>query len=149
MEKFGEFISYSVIDTENWAKQVAKTLKSGTVVALFGDLGAGKTAFTRGLAAALECPEDVSSPTFSIVNNYGKTNLENHPSLIHFDMYRVNNIDDLEVSGYYDYIDAGDVLVIEWSENIVDELPDDAFKIYIKHSFENDTEQRIIKWEKN
>ena len=110
-------------------------LKGREVLALFGDLGAGKTAFTRGLCEALGIDE-VSSPTFAIVNEYsGKY------TVYHFDMYRITDIDDLYSTGFYDYLNNG-VLVIEWSENIESELDDDAIRIRIEKT--DDENERII-----
>ena len=92
------FISNSTEDTIELGKSLALTLKGGTVVAFYGGLGMGKTAFTRGMAKALGVDEDVSSPTFAIVNDYG-----GNPPLYHFDMYRVESLDDLYASGYFDF----------------------------------------------
>ena len=95
------------------------------MIALFGDLGAGKTALTRGLCAGLGIPDGVCSPTFAIVNAYqGKF------PVYHFDMYRITDVDDLFATGYYDYIGTG-VIVIEWSENIESELEPDCIRIRI------------------
>ncbi|MBQ3418019.1 MAG: tRNA (adenosine(37)-N6)-threonylcarbamoyltransferase complex ATPase subunit type 1 TsaE [Ruminococcus sp.] len=117
-------ISHSTIETEQIGKRLAALLKGNEVIALFGDLGAGKTAFTRGLCEALGIDE-VSSPTFAIVNEYsGKF------SVYHFDMYRITSLDDLYSTGFYDYLGNG-VMVIEWSENIESELDDSAIRIHI------------------
>ena len=128
-----EFVSKSTADTEAFGERVASILRGNEVIALFGDLGAGKTAFTRGLCRGLSITDGVSSPTFAIVNAYcGK-----YP-VYHFDMYRINSVDDLFATGFYDYLDHG-VLMIEWSENIESELEDDAIRIRItKTDNEND-----------
>ena len=131
------FISDSVSDTEAVAEKLGKKLQPGIVVAYFGGLGMGKTAFTRGLAKGMGITADVSSPTFAIVNDYGGT-----PPLVHFDMYKVDNWDDLYSSGFFDYLDMGAVLAVEWSENIENALPDDTIRITIEKG-ESDT-QRII-----
>ena len=108
-----EFVSHSVAETEEFARQLAGMLKPGDCIAYRGGMGAGKTAFTRGLAQGMDLIGEVASPTFSIVNEYlGKINL------YHFDMYRVESSDDLETTGFYDYLDAGAVVAAEWSENV-------------------------------
>lgn len=105
-----KLISHSADETEQIGEKIAKKLHGTEVIALFGGLGMGKTAFTRGLARALGVDDGVSSPTFALVNEYsGKYNI------YHFDMYRVNSWDDLYSTGFFDYIDNG-ILVIEWSE---------------------------------
>lgn len=114
----------SAAETEAFAASLAPHLKSGMVLAFFGGLGMGKTAFVRGLASA-HCPDaQVSSPTFALVNEYGGT-----PPLVHFDMYRVSGYEDLLTTGFFDYLDMGAVVAVEWSENIVDMLPPDAVRI--------------------
>ncbi|MBE6757350.1 MAG: tRNA (adenosine(37)-N6)-threonylcarbamoyltransferase complex ATPase subunit type 1 TsaE [Ruminococcaceae bacterium] len=110
--------SSSPQQTEEIAAQFAKSLKGGTVVAFFGGLGMGKTAFVRGMAKGLELEAEVSSPTFALVHEYGGT-----PALVHFDMYRVNGWEDLYSTGFFEYIDAGCILAVEWSENIEAALP--------------------------
>lgn len=132
-----KFVSESVSQTEAIAESLGKTLKSGTVVAYFGGLGMGKTAFTRGLAKGMGITADVSSPTFAIVNDYG-----GNPPLVHFDMYKVESWDDLYSSGFFDYLDMGAILAVEWSENIENALPDNTLRITINQG-ENEN-QRII-----
>ena len=131
------FISDSVSDTEAIAEKLGNKLQSGNVVAYFGGLGMGKTAFTRGLAKGMGITADVASPTFAIVNDYGGT-----PPLVHFDMYKVESWDDLYSSGFFDYLDMGAVLAVEWSENIENALPEDTIRITIEKG-ESDN-QRII-----
>ena len=132
-----KFITESPEQTEQLAFRLAGTLKGTEVIALFGGLGAGKTAFTRGLAAGLGIDDGVSSPTFALVNEYsGKY------TLYHFDMYRINTWDDLYSTGFFDYQDGG-VLMIEWSENIVDFLPEDRIEIFIRITGENSREIEI------
>lgn len=132
-------ISNSPAETEKIGEKLAQSLKGTEVIALFGGLGMGKTAFTRGLCRGLGVDDGVSSPTFALVNEYsGKFNI------YHFDMYRVTTWDDLYSTGFFDYIDTG-VLVIEWSENIEGALPDNALKITISRG-END-DQRIFEIE--
>ena len=121
------FTSNSVQDTEAYGSALARQLRGGTVVALFGGLGMGKTAMVRGIARGLGLDAAVSSPTFSLVHDYG-----GKPPLIHFDMYRVSGWEDLYSTGYYDYLDAGAILVVEWSENIEAALPADAIRLRIE-----------------
>ncbi|WP_407382858.1 tRNA (adenosine(37)-N6)-threonylcarbamoyltransferase complex ATPase subunit type 1 TsaE [Ruminococcus sp.] len=121
-------ISASPEETEALGKRIASVLKGREMIALFGDLGAGKTAFTRGLCAGVGVSDGVSSPTFAIVNAYrGKF------PVYHFDMYRITDTDDLFATGFYDYLGTG-VIVIEWSENIESELEPDCIRIRIKKS---------------
>lgn len=131
------FISSCVSDTESIAENLGKALKSGDVVAYFGGLGMGKTAFTRGLAKGMGIKADVSSPTFAIVNDYG-----GNPPLVHFDMYKVESWDDLYSSGFFDYLDMGAVLAVEWSENIENALPESTVRVTIEQG--DSPEKRII-----
>ena len=126
------FRSESVAQTEEYGKRLATELKSGTVLALFGGMGMGKTALVRGIASGLGLSAEVSSPTFALVHDYG-----GHPPLVHFDMYRVTGWEDLYSTGYFDYLDAGAILVVEWSENIVSALPEDAIRLHISRVDEN------------
>ncbi len=131
------FFSDSATDTEAIAEKLGKIVRSGNVIAYFGGLGMGKTAFTRGLARGMGITADVSSPTFAIVNDYG-----GNPPLVHFDMYKVDSWDDLYSSGFFDYLDMGAVLAVEWSENIENALPDDTIKVIIEQGEKEN--QRII-----
>ena len=115
-----EFITNSPMETEVVGAKLAEQLKPGTVIAYRGDLGAGKTAFTRGLARGLGCTEPVTSPTYTIVNEY----LSGRIPLFHFDMYRLHSADDLFDIGWEDYLDRGGVCAVEWSENVEDALED-------------------------
>ena len=133
------FISNSTEETERLGGLIASKLSGTEVIALFGGLGMGKTAFTRGLARGLGADDDVSSPTFALVNEYS-----GRVPVYHFDMYRVTSWDDLYSTGFFDYIDNG-VLVIEWSENIEGALPENALRITISRG-ENDN-QRIFEIE--
>lgn len=128
--------SASPEETERIGQAVAKRLKGNEVIAMFGGLGMGKTAMTRGIAAGLDCGDCVSSPTFALVNEY-----DGRFKVYHFDMYRVSGIDDLYAIGFFDYLNTG-VLIIEWSENITDALPDNSIII----RFENGDEEnsRVI-----
>lgn len=134
-----KLISHSADETEQIGEKIAKKLHGTEVIALFGGLGMGKTAFTRGLTRALGVDDGVSSPTFALVNEYsGKYNI------YHFDMYRVNSWDDLYSTGFFDYIDNG-ILVIEWSENIEGALPENAIRITIEKGESDD--ERIFEIE--
>lgn len=131
------YISNSVSDTEKLAARLAEKLRGGEVIAFTGSMGMGKTAFTRGLVLALGGGDVVSSPTFALVNEY-----ETRLTVQHFDMYRVSGWDDLYSTGFFDYLDTDNVLVIEWSENIDGALPDNTIRIDIQKG-EAETE-RII-----
>lgn len=120
-------------ETISFAEKIGKLLKKGDVIAYTGGLGAGKTTFTRGLAVGLGLGDNVTSPTFSLVNEYQGENI----CLYHFDMYRIMGTDDLETTGFYDYPLEDSVFAIEWSENIADELPDNTIYINIKNVDEN------------
>lgn len=126
------FRSDSVAMTEEYGRQLAQTLTAGDVVAFYGGMGVGKTAMVRGIADGLGLSAEVSSPTFALVHNYG-----GQPPLIHFDMYRVTGWDDLYSTGYFDYLDAGAILVVEWSENVEAALPEGAIRIRIQQAEEN------------
>ncbi len=121
------YITHSPAETEKIGEMLGKTVKDGSVVAMFGDLGAGKTAFTRGFVRGMGIDCDVSSPTFALVNEYRGAK----HTVYHFDMYRISGWDDLYSTGYFDYLDAGGCLIIEWSENIEAILPEDCIKVAI------------------
>ena len=134
-----DFLSYSVEQTEEFAEEFSKKLNGNEIIAMYGELGAGKTAFARGLARGLDVEDTVSSPTFAIVNEYSGV----YP-VFHFDMYRIESWNDLDSIGFFDYIDNG-IIIIEWSENIEGALPDDIIKVKIVKT-DNENE-RIIKIE--
>ena len=115
-----EFITNSPIETEKVGEALGKVLQPGTILAYEGDLGAGKTAFTRGLARGLGAAEQVTSPTYTIVNEY----LSGRMPLFHFDMYRLASSDDLWDIGWEDYLERGGVCAVEWSENVADAMED-------------------------
>lgn len=130
-------ITNSVDETEAFAAGMAKKLSTPVVVAFFGGLGMGKTAFTRGLAKGLGLNCEVTSPTFALVHEYcGKT------TLYHFDMYRVETWDDLYSTGFFDYYREGAVIACEWSENIENALPENTIRVSIERGESNN--QRII-----
>ena len=115
-----EYITHSPAETENIGAALGRVLPAGTVIAYEGDLGAGKTAFTRGLAKGLGCTEQVTSPTYTIVNEY----LSGRLPLFHFDMYRLASAEDLWDIGWDDYLDRNGVCAVEWSENVREALED-------------------------
>ena len=122
-----QYTTNSPAQTEAIGAALGKIIDPGTVIAYRGDLGAGKTAFTRGLAKGLGCTEIVTSPTYTIVNEY----LGGRIPLFHFDMYRLRSSDDLFDIGWEDYLDRGGVCAVEWSEN-VDDAMEDALYITIE-----------------
>ncbi|HAB00582.1 MAG TPA: tRNA (adenosine(37)-N6)-threonylcarbamoyltransferase complex ATPase subunit type 1 TsaE [Ruminococcaceae bacterium] len=128
----GEFrvtvYTHSVAETEALAEKTASLIHAGDCLAFEGGLGAGKTAFVRGLAKGLGLRGDVCSPTFSLVNEYRSDKL----NLYHFDMYRIETADDLYSTGYFDYLDTDCVLAIEWSENITAYLPENTVFVKIR-----------------
>ena len=128
-----EKITHSAEETIEFAKEIGSRLKKGDIVAYTGGLGAGKTTFTRGLAMGLGMDDNVTSPTFSLVNEYHSKDI----SLYHFDMYRIMGADDLETTGFYDYSTDDSVFAIEWSENISEELQDNAVIIDIERIDDN------------
>lgn len=132
-----ERYSASEQETEAIGRELAQRLAPGAVVAFTGDLGAGKTAFVRGMAQGLGISQRVTSPTFTIVNEYDGTT-----PLFHFDMYRLDSEDDLFDIGWDDYLARGGVCAVEWSERIDSALPPDALTVSIARG-ENDND-RII-----
>ena len=127
-----EYLSHSVEETEALGETLGKTLQPGAVVAYFGGLGMGKTAFTRGLARGLGYREPVTSPTYTIVNEY----LGGRLPLFHFDMYRLSSSDDLWDIGWEDYLERGGVCAVEWSENVSDAM-EGALTVAISEVDEN------------
>lgn len=137
------YISSSPQQTEEFAFHLAETLTGGEVIAFTGDLGAGKTCFTRGLAKGLGFSGSVTSPTFALVNEYigGK-----YP-LYHFDMYRISSWDDLYSTGFFDYLDNG-IIAAEWSENIAAALPENTIFVDIEKLNEDTRKITVTKGEK-
>lgn len=133
------FLSNSAIETENLAKKFASRLKGNEVIAFYGDLGAGKTAFTRGVADFFGLKDEVSSPTFALVNEYSNEKTK----IYHFDMYRITTFEDLESTGFFDYLGRG-IILVEWSENIKEYLPENLIEIKISKTEENSREIEII-----
>lgn len=132
-----EYITNSPAETEALGKELAKELKCGDFVAMFGDLGVGKTAFVRGVASVL-CPDvRVQSPTYTIVNAYrGKI------PLYHFDMYRIDSEEALYSCGFFDYLDSG-ICIAEWCENITDFIPEGARRVKISKTADSPDSRRI------
>ena len=131
-----EYISYSEADTVKIGKTLAESLEPGTVVAMYGDLGSGKTAMVRGMAQGLGLNARVSSPTFTIVNEYfGEI------PLFHFDMYRLGDADELFEIGWEDYIQRGGICAVEWSENVEEAFYSDTVRVYFEKI--DDTTRRI------
>lgn len=130
-----KIISRSERETENAGAELAKKLAPGAVVALFGDLGAGKTAFVRGMCRGLGIDFPVSSPTFTVVNEYpGKI------PLFHFDMYRLASSDELFDIGWDDYLERGGVCAVEWSENVCDVFEPGTIKVTVARMGETERE---------
>lgn len=134
------FVSKSESETERFAADFAKTLSRGSVIAFEGDLGAGKTAFSRGIAGALNSRDSVSSPTFAIVNEY-----DADIPIFHFDMYRIETLGELYSIGFFEYLERGGICLIEWSENIYSALPEDTIFVRI-NSLDQNTREITI-WE--
>ncbi len=133
-----EFVTSSERETEELGARLAEKLKPGAVVAFTGDLGAGKTAFTRGLARGLGIAGWITSPTFTIVNEYEGGRLP----LFHFDMYRLGSPDELFDIGWEDYLARRGVCAVEWSENVSDALEEDVISVEIRRG-ETDS-RRVI-----
>ena len=130
-----KLITHGENETEQAGAKLAEKLRAGDVVALFGDLGAGKTAFVRGLCRGLGIEYQVSSPTFTIVNEYpGKV------PLFHFDMYRLNSADELFEIGWEDYLERGGICAVEWSENVKEAFLPGTIMVSIKKIDENTRE---------
>ena len=127
-----EFITHSPEDTDQVGQALGAVLTPGTILAYEGDLGAGKTAFTRGLARGLGAKDTVTSPTYTIVNEY----LSGRLPLFHFDMYRLASSDDLWDIGWEDYLERGGVCAVEWSENVSDAM-EDAVRVRIEKTGED------------
>ncbi len=132
-----QFISNSVAETEQIGAQLAMNLPAGSIVAFTGDLGAGKTAFVRGMAHGLGISERITSPTFTIVNEYD----DGMRPLFHFDLYRLENADELFDIGWEDYLARGGICAVEWSERAAEAM-EDCVTVDIVHG--KHEEQRII-----
>ncbi len=134
-----EILSKSERETEIAGKRLAEYLRPGMVVALFGNLGMGKTAFVRGIAEGLGITNRVNSPTFTIVNEY-----DGAVPLFHFDMYRLSSANELFEIGWDDYLERGGVCVVEWSEKVTGAFPEDTIKVLISRVGDNQRNITII-----
>ena len=133
-----EYQSNSVQETEELGRKLAQYLKAGDVIAYTGDLGAGKTAFTRGVAQGLGIAERITSPTFTIVDEHEGGRLP----LFHFDLYRLYSAEELFDIGWEDYLQRGGVCAVEWSERMEDMLEEEPIWVEIRQG--NREEQRLI-----
>ena len=134
------FYTQSELETEQFASEFASTVETGTIIALHGNLGAGKTVFSRGFARGLNIMEPISSPTFTIIQEYP---LENNNWLYHLDLYRITDSEAALAFGLDEYLqDDNSVMLIEWSERIPELLPPDTKHIYILHK--DETSREII-----
>lgn len=134
-----EYISNSYEETQKIAMDFAKTLKSGDVLCMYGELGVGKTAFVQGLAVGLGITDYITSPTFTIVNEY-----EGSLPLYHFDVYRIADSDEMYEVGYEEYVYGDGVSVIEWPQLIDDILPEKRYDITISKNYDMDENYRKI-----
>ena len=136
-----EFRSNSTEDTEAIGAELAQNLKSGDILVYTGDLGAGKTAFTRGLGRGLGIPDRITSPTFAIVNEYEGGRIP----LFHFDLYRLSGSEELYDIGWEDYLTRNGICAVEWSERMADMLPEEGCR-YIEVALcrGQDDDARII-----
>lgn len=137
-----EYLSRSVEETREYARQFAVGLQPGDVVSLSGNLGAGKTEFMRGIAQVFSCDEQLTSPSFSIFNIYNGRLRDLPVKLQHFDLYRIESPLELEGLGFGEYIAGDAISVVEWGEKFFDELPDNAKKVFIEAVGES--ERRIV-----
>ena len=133
------YLTDSAAQTMQVAAQLAKKLRAGDVIAFTGPMGAGKTTFTRGLLQGLDGCDEVSSPTFALVNEYRSGRLP----VFHFDLFRIQSLDDLYATGFFDYLDYGGVLVVEWSEQ-VPALRDELHPITVTLSRTGETGREIL-----
>lgn len=129
-----EQMTYSYTETQQFAETFAAQLRPGDTVALFGDLGVGKTAFAGGVAHGLGIRGTVASPTFTLVQEYWDGRIP----LYHFDVYRLGGPEGLEDIGFYDYVGADGICLIEWSELIASELPEDCYRVTLTRMGENE-----------
>lgn len=130
-----EFITKSEEETLAAAAELAESFKAGDVILYSGEMGAGKTAFTKGIARCLEVDDEVTSPTFALVHEYS-----GRIPLFHFDLYRINGYDDLYAVGFFDYLDRGGIIAAEWSENVegLESELGGVIKIHIEKLSENE-----------
>jgi len=134
------FVSHSEKETYEFAEKLTARLSRGSTLAFEGGLGAGKTAFVRGVAKALNARDSVSSPTFAIVNEY-----DADIPLFHFDMYRIETLSELYSIGFFEYLERGGICLIEWSENIYSALPEDT--VFVKIEVVDENTRKFTVWE--
>lgn len=132
-------VTHSADETIALGQKIGRLLKGGEVIAYRGGLGAGKTTITRGICVGMGLEDEVTSPTFALVNEYHGDRL----TLYHFDMYRITSAEDLEAAGFFDFMNSESVIAAEWSENITDELPDDTIFIDIER-IDDDTREITV-----
>lgn len=134
-----EYITNSTAETVLLGERLGKKLNKNMFIALFGDLGVGKTQFVKGLARGFGLSDFVSSPSFAIMNTYGE-----NEELVHFDMYNAADPACLDSSGFYDYLDSSSVIVCEWSENILNDIPQNAIRVKIEKLDFNTDRRKIL-----
>ena len=139
------FESYSTEDTFEYAKKLGKNAKPGQVYTLTGDLGVGKTVFTKGFASGLSIDEPVDSPTFTIVKEY----LSGRLNFYHFDVYRIGDVSEMDEIGYEDYFYSDEVCIIEWANLIEEIIPSDAISVTIEKNLEKGFDYRKIQIKAN
>ena len=140
MEIIKDYITKSEEETIDVAHKLAEDLKGGDVICLYGDLGVGKTVFTRGVCTFLGTDDYINSPTFTIVNEYAARDFD----IFHFDMYRIEDAYELTEIGFDEYLNRDGICIIEWPENIYDELPQKRIDVKIERvSFDDETLRRI------
>jgi tRNA threonylcarbamoyladenosine biosynthesis protein TsaE len=148
MQSYKEIITNSPEETEEVGFSLAKELESDlslpSFIALYGDLGVGKTAFVRGFTKVFSPNALVRSPTFALVNEYPTKSARR---VFHFDMYRITDEDDLYSIGYYDYLDDGSICLVEWSENIPYAIPEEHIRVEIIKTNLEKADERLIKIE--
>ena len=138
------FESFTPEDTFTIGKKLAETVRPGEIYTLNGDLGVGKTVFTKGLAAGLGIKEPVTSPTFTILQEYESGRLP----LYHFDVYRLGDPEEMDEIGYEDYFYGRGICLIEWAELIEELIPEEAFAVYIEKDLDKGLDYRRIRIEK-
>ncbi len=145
MERDFAIITKNETETINLGVQIASSLKCGDVIALYGDLGSGKTRLVKGICLGLDVKQMVNSPTFIIVNEYSSQKFHN---IYHFDLYRMKTEDEVLAMGFEDYLNNESIVLIEWPEHIERLLPLETIKIHISHTVEDET-HRWIKLERH
>jgi len=143
-ESIQKTITHSTEGTQRLGEKFVKGLKDGTLVALNGEIGAGKTVFVRGMAKALNIKENVVSPTFTLMREY-----TGDKKLYHFDVYRMHDADELKETGFQDYIGGDGITVVEWAEMVEAELPRDRVTVHMKRTDEPDRREIVIRYPKN